>query len=234
MPQNQPNIILILADDMGFADIGCLGSEISTPNIDGMAANGAVLTSMYNCARCCPTRASLLTGLYPHKAGIGHMGLNFGTPAYQGYLRNDSATIAEVLRQAGYGTLMSGKWHVGGEFDAREVDSWRPGDLEHPTPRQRGFDRFYGILDGACSFFSPHYVMTDDDRTEVASDDFHLTDAISDRAVEMIGDAVAHDRPVMVSADEALSVMDVCAAADLSVERGEPVSLPRNDPSGGL
>ena len=178
---SKPNIILILADDMGFADIGCMGSEIRTPNIDAMAASGVTLTSMYNCARCCPTRASLLTGLYPHKAGIGHMGLNFGTPAYQGHLRNDSATIAEVLKGAGYQTLMSGKWHVGGEFDAREVDSWRPGDVEHPTPRQRGFDRFYGILDGACSFFSPHYVMQDDDRTEFAADDFHLTDAISSR-----------------------------------------------------
>ncbi len=190
-----PNIILILADDMGFADIGCMGSEISTPNIDAMAAGGTTLTSMYNCARCCPTRAALLTGLYPHKAGIGHMGLDFGTPAYQGYLRNDSVTIAEVLKQAGYRTMMSGKWHVGGEFDAREVDSWRPGEVEHPTPRQRGFDRFYGILDGACSFFSPHYVMQDDDRTEIAADDFHLTDAISDKAVEMIGEAAAGEEP---------------------------------------
>ncbi|MGI9464619.1 MAG: arylsulfatase [Aestuariivirgaceae bacterium] len=195
MPDRKPNIILILADDMGFADIGCLGSEIRTPHIDAMAATGATLTSMYNCARCCPTRASLLTGLYPHKAGIGHMGLNFGTPAYQGHLRNDSITIAEALKPAGYRTLMSGKWHVGGEFDAREVDNWRPGDVEHPTPRQRGFDHFYGILDGACSFFSPHYVMRDDDRIEVSANDFHLTDAISDKAVEMIGDAVTGEQP---------------------------------------
>lgn len=192
---SKPNIILILADDMGFADIGCMGSEVRTPNIDAMAASGVILTQMYNCARCCPTRAALLTGVYPHKAGIGHMGLNFGTPAYQGHLRNDSATIAEVLKGAGYQTMMSGKWHVGGEFDAREVDTWRPGDLEHPTPRQRGFDRFYGILDGACSFFSPHYVMQDDDRTEVAADDFHLTEAISDKAVEMIDDAATGDKP---------------------------------------
>ena len=142
----KPNVILILVDDMGFADLGITGSEIRTPNIDHLAKNGALLTSMYNCARCCPTRASLLTGLYPHSAGVGHMGANLGTPAYQGFLRNDSATIAEVLRASGYRTAMSGKWHVAGDFMAREVDSWRVGDIDHPTPRQRGFDRFYGCL----------------------------------------------------------------------------------------
>ncbi|MEM7072360.1 MAG: sulfatase-like hydrolase/transferase, partial [Pseudomonadota bacterium] len=154
-----PNIIVILADDMGFSDLGCTGAEIQTPNLDQLAAGGALLTSMYNCARCCPTRASLLTGLYPHSAGIGHMGVNLGRPAYQGFLRNDSATIAEHLRAGGYRTLMSGKWHVAGDFLARDFDDWRVGDLEHPTPRQRGFDRFFGTLDGATHFFSPHYML---------------------------------------------------------------------------
>ena len=138
----KPNVILILVDDMGFSDLGVTGSEIGTPNIDGLARNGVLLSAMYNCARCCPTRASLLTGLYPHSAGVGHMGADLGTPAYQGFLRNDSVTIAEVLRAGGYNTLMAGKWHVGGDFMAREVDSWRVGDVDHPTPRQRGFDRF--------------------------------------------------------------------------------------------
>jgi arylsulfatase A-like enzyme len=83
----QPNIVLILADDMGFADIGCYGSEIRTPNLDALAGGGMRLTQMYNCARCCPTRASMLTGLYPHKAGVGHMVRNCGVgPAYQGHL----------------------------------------------------------------------------------------------------------------------------------------------------
>ena len=182
----QPNIIVILADDMGFSDLGCIGSEIRTPNIDGMAADGLIFSAMYNCARCCPTRAALLTGLYPHKAGVGHMGADLGTAAYQGFLRNDSVTIAEVLRQAGYRTLMSGKWHVGGDFEPRDADNWRPGDLRHPTPLQRGFDRFFGILDGAGSFFFPHHVMKDDARIEVAADDFYMTDAISDQAVAMI------------------------------------------------
>ena len=105
--KSPPNIIVILADDMGYSDLGVMGSEIKTPNIDRMARGGQLYTSMYNCARCCPTRASLLTGLYPHKAGIGHMTANYGSPAYQGHLRNDAVTLAEVLRLAGYRTFFA-------------------------------------------------------------------------------------------------------------------------------
>lgn len=191
----RPNVILILVDDMGFADLGCMGSEIQTPNIDGLAGEGVLLSSMYNCARCCPTRASVLTGLYPHRAGIGQMGTDLGTPAYQGYLRNDAATIAEVLRLAGYRTLMSGKWHVGGEYDARVLDTWRPGVGNRPTPRQRGFDRFFGILDGCSHYFSPHYVMEDDARITSFDDDFYMTDAITDKAIEMIEEGEGEGRP---------------------------------------
>ncbi|UYV38434.1 arylsulfatase [Rhodobacteraceae bacterium D3-12] len=191
----RPNAILILADDMGFSDIGCMGSEINTPNIDAMARGGQTYTSMYNCARCCPTRASLLTGLYPHKAGIGHMTADYGSAAYQGYLRNDAVTIAEVLRLAGYRTLMSGKWHVGGPYDPREADVWTPGDVGQPTPRQRGFDRFFGTIDGAGSYFFPHYIGEDDSRIDVTSDDFYMTDAISDKAVDMVGEAVGEGKP---------------------------------------
>ncbi|KIC07662.1 arylsulfatase [Leisingera sp. ANG-M1] len=192
---SRPNVILILADDMGFADLGCTGSEIRTPSINALARGGVLLSAMYNCARCCPTRASLLTGLYPHNAGVGHMGANLGTPAYQGFLRNDSATIAEHLRASGYATLMSGKWHVAGDFEPRSVDSWRVGDVEHPTPRQRGFDRFYGIMDGATHFFSPHYLLEDDSRVETMPDDFYFTDAITSKAIGMIEGAVADEKP---------------------------------------
>ena len=192
---SKPNVILILVDDMGFSDLGITGSEIRTPNIDGLARGGALLSAMYNCARCCPTRASLLTGLYPHAAGVGHMGANLGTPAYQGFLRNDSATIAEVMRSGGYRTLMAGKWHVAGDFMAREVDSWRVGDIDHPTPRQRGFDRFYGIVDGVTNFFSPHFMLEDDSRVEVFPDDFYFTDAITDKAIGMVEEATAEDKP---------------------------------------
>ncbi len=191
----RPNVILILVDDMGFSDLGVTGSEIRTPNIDLLATQGALLTSMYNCARCCPTRASLLTGLYPHNAGVGHMGADLGSPAYQGFLRNDSATIAEVLRASGYRTCMSGKWHVAGDFMAREVDSWRVGDIDHPTPRQRGFDRFYGIVDGVTNFFSPHFMLEDDNRVEVFPEDFYFTDAITDKAIGMVEEAVADEKP---------------------------------------
>lgn len=190
---DRPNIILILADDMGFADLGITGSEIKTPNIDALGVNGVLFSAMYNCARCCPTRASLLTGLYPHNAGIGHMGTSLGSPAYQGYLRNDAVTIAEVLQRAGYRTLMSGKWHVGGDFDPRDADTWQLGDVGHPTPRQRGFDRFYGIVDGATHFFSPHFVVEDDARVEVDPTGFYFTDAITDKAIEMIGERGRND-----------------------------------------
>ena len=191
----RPNVILILADDMGFADLGCTGPEIRTPHIDSMAARGVVFKAMYNCARCCPTRASLLTGLYPHRAGIGHMTADYGRPSYQGHLRNDSITIAEALEASGYRTLMSGEWHVGGHFEPRKYDSWVPGDLAHPTPRQRGFDRFFGTLDGAGSYFFPHYVMEDEHKVEVSTDDFYMTDAVTEKAVMMIEEAVQERMP---------------------------------------
>ncbi len=195
-PKNaRPNVILVLVDDMGFADLGVTGSEIRTPNIDALARGGALMSAMYNCARCCPTRASLLTGLYPHNAGIGHMGADLGTPAYQGFLRNDSVTIAEVLRADGYRTLMAGKWHVAGDFMAREIDSWRVGDIDHPTPRQRGFDRFYGIVDGVTHFFSPHFMLEDDARVQVFPDDFYFTDAITDKAIGMIEESTGQNQP---------------------------------------
>lgn len=197
-PARRPNVILILVDDMGFADLGITGSEIRTPNLDALARGGALLTSMYNCARCCPTRAALLTGLYPHAAGIGHMGTDLGTPAYQGFLRNDAATIAEVLRADGYRTLMSGKWHVGGDFEPRAYDTWRVGDVGHPSPRQRGFDRFYGILDGATHFWSPHFVMEDDRRVSAFDEGYYFTDVITDKAIGMVEDAVDTGDPFLL------------------------------------
>ena len=148
----RPNIVLILVDDMGFSDIGCFGSEISTPHLNELARNGVRNTQHYNCARCCPTRASLLTGLYPHQAGVGHMVQNRGSRAYQGYLRDDCVTIAEALRSGGYQTLMSGKWHVGGPYQSTAPETWEPGSAEHPMPLNRGFDRFFGMLSGAVPY----------------------------------------------------------------------------------
>src|SRR6186997_1974731 len=111
----RPNIVIILSDDMGFSDLGCYGGEIRTPNLDALAAGGLRFTQFYNNARCCPTRASLLTGLYAHQAGIGHMVDGFSTKvgeAYAGDLSPKAVTIAEVLKAAGYATYMAGKWHV--------------------------------------------------------------------------------------------------------------------------
>jgi arylsulfatase A-like enzyme len=190
----RPNILLILADDLGFGDLGAMGSEIRTPNIDSIARNGKLFTSMYNSARCCPTRSALLTGLYPHNAGLGHMGSNLGTTAYQGYLRDDAATIAEALRAGGYRTLMAGKWHVGGDLWATRVASWRPGDPGQPTPLQRGFDHFFGMLDGVAHYFSPWYIRDDDQRAEIPQD-FYLTDAITDRAIRMLEVTAKSDQP---------------------------------------
>src|SRR5690606_34917210 len=109
----QPNILLIMCDDVGFSDLGCYGSEIPTPNLDELAHNGVRFTQFYNMARCCPSRASLLTGLYPHQAGIGHMLKGDQLTGYSNRLSSDSVTIAEVLKEAGYKTYMTGKWHVG-------------------------------------------------------------------------------------------------------------------------
>src|SRR5688572_6968751 len=108
----RPNILLIMSDDMGFSDLGCYGSEIATPNLDSLAQNGIRFTQFYNMARCCPTRASLLTGLYPHQAGVGHMMEDRGQDGYRGLLNRRSVAIAEVLRAGGYRTYMCGKWHV--------------------------------------------------------------------------------------------------------------------------
>lgn len=194
-PSRRPNIILMMADDMGFSDLGCYGSEIQTPNLNEMAAKGQRYSQMYNYARCCPTRAALLTGLYPHQAGIGHMVSNLAWPGYQGYLRDDCVIIAEVLRAAGYRTLMSGKWHVGGQYELARPETWQPGTKGYPTPRQRGFDRFYGTLVGAGSYFRPHALMENDSFIEPEGDDFYYTDAISDHAVTMIEDARTEDAP---------------------------------------
>ena len=190
-PNSLPNIILVLCDDMGFSDIGCYGSEIRTPNLDRLASNGVRFTQMYNAARCCPSRAALLTGVYPHQAGIGHMTQDLGNDSYRGYLNASTATIAEVLRTHGYRTMMSGKWHVGGEY----LGSVALGDSTHPVPTQRGFDRFYGLLGGAGSYFNPPTMLRDETPIRAETLDFYLTDAISDAAVDMVQESDDAGKP---------------------------------------
>ena len=191
----KPNIILILVDDMGYSDIGCYGSEISTPNLDGLAAGGMRFTQMYNCARCCPSRASLMTGLYPHQAGVGHMVNYVPHPSYHGFINDRCVTIAEALKRGGYRTYLSGKWHCGGQYDAKKPETWRPGTEGFPTPPTRGFDRFYGTVAGAGNYFNPHALMEDDRFIEVPDEGYYYTDAISDEAAAMIDDAADRDEP---------------------------------------
>ncbi|MBN2311042.1 MAG: arylsulfatase [Candidatus Hydrogenedentes bacterium] len=177
----RPNIVLVMVDDMGFSDIGCYGSEIHTPSLDKLAARGVRFTQAYSAARCCPTRASLLTGLYAHQAGIGHMTneaervFDYGHPSYLGELNRRCVTIAEVLRPAGYHTWMAGKWHVG------TADGMRPLD--------RGFERYFGIVRGACNYFKPDpdkLLMEDRTPVQDVGDDFYTTDAFTGHALRFI------------------------------------------------
>ena len=157
--QSRPNIVVILVDDMGYSDVGCYGGEIDTSNIDSMANNGVRFTQFYNTARCCPARASLLTGLYPHQAGMGWMAasdMGGGLDGYAGDLNKRCCTFAEVLKPSGYRTYMSGKWHVTSDPFAR------PDGSKHNWPCQRGFDRYWGIIGGAANYYSPGIVDDND------------------------------------------------------------------------
>ena len=175
---SRPNIVLILNDDMGFSDIGCYGGEVQTPNLDRLASGGVRFTQFYNTARCCPSRASLLTGLHPHQTGVGHMMTDWDLDGYRGDLNDRCVTIPEGLREAGYATYMSGKWHISRHLDPKgPVHSW---------PLQRGFDRYYGIITGAANYFAAKTLTRDNQPIEPPEHDWYLTDAISDQAVDFI------------------------------------------------
>ncbi len=178
--EERPNIIIMMADDMGFSDIGCYGSEIETPTLDRLAAGGIRFTQFYNTGRCCPTRAALLTGLYPHQAGVGHMMDDKKLPGYRGRIGPNTQTIAEVLRSAGYATYMSGKWHVTPE---RGPDL-KPGQ-KYNWPVNRGFDRFFGTIHGAGSLWDPNSLARGL-QLIAPGKDFYYTDAIADNAVQFI------------------------------------------------
>ncbi len=175
LKSKRPNILLILNDDMGYSDIGCYGGRIDTPNLNRLASGGVRFTQFYNTARCCPSRASLLTGLHPHQADVGHMIADDDIDGYRGDLSRNAVTIAEVLKPSGYATYMSGKWHVSKSLT--EPGNW---------PNQRGFDDYYGIISGASSYFNPWTLIRNDEVVEDDSPDFYLTDAISDAAARQI------------------------------------------------
>jgi arylsulfatase A-like enzyme len=173
--RSQPNILLIVADDMGYSDIGCYGGEVDTPNLDELAVNGLRYTQFYNTAKCCPSRASLLTGLYPHQVDIGHMTFNDEIDAYRGDLSLNSVTIAEALGLAGYASSMTGKWHVTRFVDKRK----------HNWPLQRGFDDFYGIITGAASYYQPRTLTRNNERIQPEGDYF-LTDVITEETIRQL------------------------------------------------
>jgi len=196
----RPNIILILADDLGFSDLGCYGSEILTPHLDKMASDGLRFTQFYNTPRCCPSRAALLTGLYPQQAGVGAMMEDRGLPGYHGELNNHCVTIAEVLRAANYHTLMVGKWHLCHVvFDGKKQLNFETDEPywenKSDWPLQRGFEEYYGTIHGVSSYFEPFSLVSNNVPIKPAGTNFYYTDSISDHAVANIDKYAASDRP---------------------------------------
>lgn len=185
-PLRQPNIVVIMVDDMGFSDIGCYGAETETPHLDALSKNGLRFTQFYNTGRCCPTRAALLTGLYQHQAGIGHMTADAGHPSYQGYLNDRCVTIAEALDSAGYFAAISGKWHVGSA-----PDHW---------PLKRGFDRFSGTPQGGGHHYRnlPGRDLVLNDKVIPMPRNWYSTTAFTDHAVQFIDEGVHTGKPLFL------------------------------------
>ena len=187
--QDRPNIIVILADDLGYSDLGCYGGEIQTPNIDQLAKEGVRFTGLRNTSRCTPSRASLLTGRYSHAVGVGAMSKDENLPGYRGQLSADAPTMAEILKPHGYATGIVGKWHQTFTGKSKQTPLF---------PLDRGFDFFYGTWWGAKDYFSPKFMMKNgehiDDNTEYP-DDFYLTHALSDSAIEFVQNQIDQDRP---------------------------------------
>jgi arylsulfatase len=206
-PPKRPNIVIILADDMGFSDVGCYGSEIATPNIDTLARQGVRFTQFYNNARCCPTRASLMTGLYPHQTGVGAMCQDLGDPAYRGELSANVTTIAEALQRNGYHTGMIGKWHLSNLTigDANKQSKKQLNfELDAPIslstkswPCNRGFEEHFGTIAGVGSFFDPYSLVHNEKVIAPVGGPggFYYTDFITDKAVDLIDEYATEAKP---------------------------------------
>lgn len=198
----RPNIIVILADDLGYSDAGCYGGEIHTPNIDALAQSGLRFNHFYNASRSCPTRASLLTGLYQHQAGIGRMTFDNGLPGYRGTLSRNAVTIAEVLRDAGYRTSMVGKWHVAETPLRPDQREWLNHQVTYETfsdlsdyPVNRGFQTHYGLIYGVADYFDPFSLVEGEVPVETVPDGYYLTQALSDRAEKEIREFADDGKP---------------------------------------
>lgn len=190
-PKGAPNVIVMLADDLGFADLGCYGSEIDTPELDALAAGGVRYTNFHVNPMCSPTRASMLTGLNHHMAGMGHVAHSDpGFPGYAHEIRDNAVTMAELYRDQGWASLMVGKWHLCKDSNLSEAGP------RHSWPLQKGFDRYYGILDGFTNFHQPHRLYEDNHHVQVDQylDDYYFTDDLTDHAITMI-DEVRSSHP---------------------------------------
>lgn len=192
----RPNIILLMLDDMGYSDLGCYGGEIQTPNIDKLASQGIRFTQMHNTARCCPSRASLLTGHYPQKAGIDGMGVN---------LSMNTATIAEVLKENGYHTGMTGKWHLSETKPVNDPDEqlrWMAHQVDYGPfsplknyPCNRGFEEHWGVIWGVVNFFDPFSLVHNEEPVKEVPDDFYMTDFITKKSIDLIDSYSNDDKP---------------------------------------
>ena len=184
----KPNIIFILADDLGFSDIGCYGSEVATPNLDKLAARGIRVNQFYNNPRCCPSRASIMTGLYAQQAGMGDMVADHGRypyPEYNGILNAATLTIPEALKAAGYNTAMVGKWHLATETEEGKR-SW---------PLQRGFDKFWGMIAGSSVYYESPHLMNGNDPLPPPPKDQYLTDLWADHAASFVTELAPQKKP---------------------------------------
>ncbi|AHW58842.1 arylsulfatase [Draconibacterium orientale] len=194
--EERPNIVIIMADDLGYSDIGCYGGEIHTPNLDGLAADGVRFNQFHNAARCCPTRASLLTGKYPHQVGLDRNGQT---------LSRNAATIAEVLKENGYHTGMAGKWHLSRtkalsnkEDQLKWLSHRKDSSIFAPLesyPANRGFEEHWGVIWGVVDYFDPFSLVHNEEAIKEVPDDFYMTDFVTDKSIEMIDEFKKDDKP---------------------------------------
>jgi len=194
--KEKPNIMIIMVDDMGYSDPGCYGGEIQTPNIDYLAEEGVRLTNFYNCSRCCPSRASLLTGQYQHNVGLTFNGES---------LTKNCVTIAEVLKEAGYQTGMTGKWHLSKTVVKQEKTEqldWlanriNGGDFAdiNTYPCNRGFDEHFGVIWGVVNYFNPFSLVHNEEPVKNIPEDFYMTDYVTDKTLDLIDKFSKKEQP---------------------------------------
>lgn len=194
--KERPNIVIIMADDLGYSDLGCYGGEIQTPNLDAMAKSGIRFNQFYNASRCCPSRASLLTGKFPHQVGLDKNGQS---------LSQNSATIAEILKENGYRTGMTGKWHLSETKELEDHEEqllWlshrKDSSVFAPLssyPSNRGFEEHWGVIWGVVNYFDPFSLVHNEEEIEEVPDDFYITDFISDKSVDLIDEFSKDEKP---------------------------------------